>query len=160
MDYTKGRITMKYRAPLLLLALCLLSQLSNAQQPPMSASTGLGPNNSFTLFVTFQDAMPKIDALNCSFDIATPVQPGQEDYTRALNCTGAVTKIDETHYSTNVKIPVGIAGGGYKLAYITVAIGGAQRQYRGESLPTLTPVPITNSEHLKFSPIKKLETKP
>jgi hypothetical protein len=151
---------MKFKAPLSLLALFLLSQIAAAQQSGMSASTGLGPNNSFTLFVTFQDAMPKVDALNCTFNLATPVQPGQEDYTKALSCTGVATKIDETHYSTEVKIPVGIAGGGYKITYIIVAIGGAQRQYRGESLPTLAPVPITNPEHLKFSPIKKLETKP
>jgi hypothetical protein len=41
---------MKYKAPLFLLAALLGAQFVNAQQPAMSATTGLGPRNSFTLF--------------------------------------------------------------------------------------------------------------
>jgi hypothetical protein len=150
---------MKYGRLLLLSFVCLAS-LSNAQQPAMSATAGLGPTNSFTFFVTFQDPMPEVNALNCTFSLATAVQPGQEDFRKSLTCTGAVNKTDETHYSSVVNIPVGVASGDYKLDNVVVSVGSAQRTYQGQNLPALSPVPINNPEHIKFSPIKKLDVKP
>lgn len=151
---------MKYKAPLSLLALFILSQLSTAQQPAMSASTGLGPGNSFTLFVTFQDPMPKITSIGCDFRLTGAPQPGQEGFATTLNCTSAPKKSDDTHYSVEVGIPLGIAAGDYHLNEIDVSIDDARRPYNGANLPTPAPVQITNPAHLKFSPIKKLETKP
>ena len=153
---------MKFKAPLSLLALCLLSQISNAQQTAvMSASTGLAPGNSFTLFVNFQDPMPKITAFQCNFTLVGTPQPGQENFARAVNCIGEPKKIDDTDYISQVGIPAsGIAGGDYKISSIDLYVGQAHSHYDGDSLPVLAPVRISNSEHLKFSPIKKLEIRP
>ena len=151
---------MKNNARLLLLALCLLSQFSRAQQPSMSATTGLAPGNTFTLFVTFQDPMPKIDTLACSFHLVGPPKPGQENFGQGLSCSGT-KKEDDTHYHALVIVPSSaIAEGDYELREIDISIGSATRAYAAQNLPTLAPVHIHNSEHLDFSPIKKLETKP
>lgn len=139
--------------------LCLTSPFAIAQNP-LSASTGLGPGNSFTLFVTLQDPMPKIGAIRCTFNLVGAPQLGQEDFNKGLNCTGAPKKSDDTHYSVEVGIPLGIAAGDYKLVEIQLAIDDASHRYADQSLPNLAPVAISNPEHLRFSPIKKLEIKP
>jgi hypothetical protein len=153
---------MNTKAPLSLLALILLSQLSTAQQPSMSASTVLGPGNSFTLFMNFEEPMPKITRVDCTFSLVGVPQSGQETFTQGVYCSnGDIKKIDEKHYSVGVPVPSnGIAAGDYKLGFIEVYIGDAHQRYQGSTLPDLAPVKISNSEHLKFSPIKKLETKP
>lgn len=140
--------------------LCLAAPWANAQNSALSVSTGLGPRNSFTLFVTFQDPMPKIDRIACGFNLVGVPKPGQEDFAQGLNCTGNPKKSDDTHYSVEVGIPLGIAAGDYKLVRIDVGIGDASHRYEGQNLPTLAPVPISNPEHLRFSPIRKLEVKP
>jgi hypothetical protein len=130
-------------------------------QNPMAASAGLGPGNSFTLFVTFQDAMPKIDSIACSFALAGTPKPGQEDFAKNVYCSGPPTKEDDTHYRVKVSIPSSnIAGGDYNVVEIDVVIDGVTHPYHGQSLPTLAPVPISDPAHLNFSPIKKLEVKP
>jgi hypothetical protein len=57
-------------------------------QTPISASAGLGPGNSFTLSITFQDPMPKVDKINCSFALAGDPKPGQEDFVRRAATDG------------------------------------------------------------------------
>jgi hypothetical protein len=151
---------MKYKAPLFLLAVLLGSQFLNAQQPAMSATTGLGPGNTFTLFITFQDPMPKIDGISCGFNLVGPPKPGQKEMNQVLNCTGAFKKIDDVHFSAPVTIPAGVAEGNYQLVRIDVDMDSANHRYENANLPTLAPVAVTNPENLKFSPIKKLETKP
>lgn len=129
-------------------------------QSPMSASAGLGPGNSFTLFITFQDPMPKVDSIACSFALSGTPKPGQEDFGKNIYCSGPPTKDDDTHYRVTVKIPpLNIAAGDYSVAGIDVEIGGVTHPYRERSLPNLAPVPISNPAHLNFSPIKKLEVK-
>jgi hypothetical protein len=152
---------MRYNALFLLLALCLLSQFSKAQQPSMSATTGLASGNTFTLFVTFQDPMPKIGTLACFFRLVGTPKAGQENFGQSLNCSGDPKREDDTHYSATVIVPSStIAEGNYELREIDISIGSATRPYNAQNLPTLAPVHIHNSEHLDFSPIKKLETKP
>lgn len=130
-------------------------------QNSMSATTGLGPGNSFTLFITFQDPMPKVDSIACSFALAGTPNPGQEDFGKNVYCSGPPTKDDDTHYRVTVKIPaLNIAAGDYNVAEIDVEIGGVTHPYKGQNLPTFAPVPISNPAHLNFSPIKKLEVKP
>jgi hypothetical protein len=104
--------------------------------------------------------MPKIDRIGCGFNLVGTPKPGQEDFSQALNCTGNPKKSDDTHYAVEVGIPLGIAAGDYKLVRIDIGIGDASHRYEGQNLPTLSPVPIRNPEHLKFSPIKKLEVRP
>jgi hypothetical protein len=152
---------MKYKGPVLLLALCFVFPLSKAQQSSMSANAGLGPGNSFTLFITFQDPMPNVQGVACAFQLQGDPKPGQTDFVRQLSCAGAPIKIDATHYQIKVgDIPQDIAEGAYKLRFINVAVDGeAVHTYSGESLPSLDPVVVKNPKHLEFSPIKKLETK-
>ncbi len=142
----------------LLFAALLVSVAASAQNTPLGATTGLGPGDKFSLFVTFQDPMPKIDSMGCAFNLTGNPQPGQEDFSRQVRCSG-LTKDDDKHYHMQVVIPSdGIAGGDYKLVGIDLSIGSASRHYEGKELPDLAPVPITNHEHIKFSDIKKLET--
>jgi hypothetical protein len=150
---------MKYKAPLFLLATLLGAQFLNAQ-PAMSATTGLGPGNTFTLFITFQDPMPKIQSINCGFNLVGKPKPGQEDMNQSLTCNGTFKKVDDTHFSAVVSVPTAIAEGDYQLVRIDVVMDSVNHRYEGTDLPTLAPVTVTNPEHLKFSPIKKLETKP
>jgi hypothetical protein len=154
------RLTMKFKAPLFLLAALLGAQFLNAQQPAMSATTGLGPGSIFTLFITFQEPMPKIEGIQCGFGIVGSTKPGQEEMNTILTCNGSFKKIDDTHFSANVAVPVGIAEGDYRLDYIVVIVESTGHRYNGANLPSLSPVAIINPERLKFSPIKKLETKP
>ena len=63
---------LKYKMLLSFLVLCMMSSLSHAQQPSMSASTGLGPGNSFTLFITFQNPMPNVQGIGCAFALKDP----------------------------------------------------------------------------------------
>jgi hypothetical protein len=145
----------------LIVVLMLLAAPLAIAQTPMSASAGLGPGNSFTLFVTFQDPMPKIDGIGCSFALAGSPKPGQEDFGKNVYCNGPPSKDDDTHYRVTVSIPPSnCAAGDYNVAEIDVVIGGVTHPYIGQNLPTLAPVPISNAAHLKFSPIKKLEVKP
>lgn len=151
---------MKCKVPLLFLAMCLGSSLSNAQQPPMSANTGLGPGNSFTLFVVFQNPMPNVQGISCAFSLQGATKPGQEDFVRTLNCSGAPVKDDDTHYRVKVgDIPQNIAEGNYKVETIGVGVDGVGHSYQGSALPNLAPVAVSNPKHLEFSPIKKLEIK-
>lgn len=144
----------------LLLTLCLTSILATAQNAPMGAVAGLGPGNSFTLFVTFKEPMPKIDALSCGFNLVGSPKPGQESFSKSVNCIGSVIKDDDTRYRAQVDIQNGgIADGDYKLTSIDIRIGGATRSYASKDLPDIAPVTITNDEHLKFSEIKHLEVK-
>jgi len=153
---------MKYNAWLLLPFLCLVSLLSNAQQAPVSANAGLGPGNSFTLFVVFQNPMPKIQGMGCGFTLEGTPKPGQEDFVRQLRCSGTPIKDDDTHYRVKVgDFPEDIAAGDYKIQWISVAVDGeVAHQYQGSELPSLAAVAISNPRHLEFSPIKKLEIKP
>jgi hypothetical protein len=157
----KGDRKMKCHAAVIVLALCLVSPLSGAQQS-MSANAGLGPGNSFTLFITFEKPMPNLQTISCAFGHQGTLQPGQEDFVQNLRCSGQPIKDDDTHYRVKVgDIPQDIAAGDYKIAWITVAVDGeAAHQYQGPDLPNLAPVAITNPKHLEFSPIKKLEVKP
>jgi len=151
---------MKRRAPLLVLAFCLVAPLSGAQQS-MSANTGLGPGNSFTLFITFEKPMPNFQSVACVFAHQGTVQPGQEDFVQSLGCSNPPMKDADTHYRVRVDIPQDIAAGDYKIAWMNVAVvGEAFHRYQGPDLPNLAPVAITNPKHLEFSPIKKLEVKP
>jgi len=159
----KRQAKMNYKGLLLfLLTICIHCPVSQAQQPTMSASTGLGPGNSFTLFITFQNPMPKVIRIQCAFQLQGDPKPGQEDFSRQLQCTGAATKDDDTHYRVTVgEIPTNIAAGDYKILWINVAMDAdVTHQYRGSDLPTLAAVTVSNPRHLEFSPIKKLETKP
>jgi hypothetical protein len=106
---------MKFKPFLPIFTLCLLSSLSNAQDSPMSASAGLGPGNSFTLFIEFQKPM-KVQNIDCAFDLQGAPKSGQEDFGRQVRCAGAPTKDDDTHYRVKVEIPQVIAAGDYKLA--------------------------------------------
>jgi hypothetical protein len=153
---------MKCKGLLLFLALCLVSLCSRAQQSSMSANAGLGPGNSFTLFITFQDPMPNIQGVVCSFQLQGEAKPGQAEFVKQLGCAGAPVKTDATHYQVKVgEIPGDIAEGAYKLMYINVSVDGeAVHSYSGANLPSLEPVVVKNPKHLEFSPIKKLETKP
>ena len=145
---------------LLVLALCIVASLTEAQQS-MSANAGLGPGNSFTLFVTFEKPMPNLQSVSCAFGRQGAVQPGQENFVQSLSCSNPPTKDDDTHYRVKVDIPEDVAAGDYKIAWLNVtAVGGALHQYQGPDLPNLAPVAITNPKHLEFSPIKKLEVKP
>lgn len=152
---------MKWHAPLMVLALCLVSPLSGAQQA-MSANAGLAPGNSFTLFVTFENPVPNLQNMSCAFQHQGTPKPGQEDFVTQLRCSGAPIKDDDTHYRIKVgDIPQDIMAGDYKVVWITVAVDGeASHSYQGPDLPSLAPVAITNPKHLEFSPIKKLEVKP
>jgi len=152
---------MKYDAPLLLLAWCVVSSLSNAQQAPVSANAALGPGNSFTLFVIFQNPMPKVQGMGCGFALEASPKPGQEDFVRQLRCAGTPIKDDDTHYRVKVgDFPEDIAAGDYKIQWISVAVDGeAAHQYQGSELPSLPPVTVSNPRRLEFSPIKKLEIK-
>jgi hypothetical protein len=149
---------MKYKASLLLVFLFLVL-LSNAQQPSMSANTGLGPGNSFTLFVTFQNPMPTVQGIGCAFNLEGALKPGQEDFVRQLRCSGTPIKDDDTHYRIKVgDFPQDIGAGDYKIQWISVAVDGdVAHQYQGSELPNLAPVAVSNPKHLEFSPIKKLE---
>lgn len=153
---------MKCKDPLLiLLAFCILGPVSRAQQTPMSTNTGLGPGNSFTLFVTFQNPMPKVQGIGCAFQLQGAPRPGQEDFVRQLRCTGEPVKDDDTHYRVKVDIPEDVAAGAYTLAWVSVAVDNyAAHSYSGPELPSLAPISISDPKHLEFSPIKKLETKP
>lgn len=146
---------------MLSLALFVVLPLSQAQQSPMSANAGLGPGNSFTLFITFQNPMQHIQGIACTFQLQGTAKPGQEDFVKQLNCGGTPEKIDDTHYQEKVgDIPQDIAEGDYKLEYINVVVDGqAVHSYRGPALPNLAPVSVSNPKHLEFSAIKKLETK-
>jgi hypothetical protein len=152
---------MKYKGPVLLLALCFVFPLSKAQQSSMSASAGLGPGNSFTLFITFQNPMTKVQGIGCAFQLQGNPKPGQEDFVQQLRCSGSPMKDDDTHYRIKVgDLPPDIAAGDYKIAWINVSVDGdVGHQYRDSELPTLAPVTVSNPRHLEFSPIKKLETK-
>lgn len=152
---------MKRRAAVIVLALCLVSPLSGAQQS-MSANAGLGPGNSFTLFITFEKPMPNLQSLSCAFQLQGAPRAGQEDFVRQLRCSGAPIKDDDTHFRIKVgDIPQDVAAGDYKITWITVAVDGeAAHSYQGPDLPNLAAVAIANLKHLEFSPIKKLEVKP
>jgi hypothetical protein len=152
---------MSYKGLLLVLALCPISPLSNAQQPSMSAKTGLGPGNSFTLFVTFQNPMPKVQGIGCAFQLQGAAKPGQEDFEKQLRCSGSPIKDDDTHYRIKVgDIPQDIATGDYKIVWINVALDReVGHQYEGSELPSLAPVAVSNPKQLEFSPIKKLDVK-
>jgi len=141
----------------LLCAVGLVCLAANAQNSSMGASTGLGPGDTFSLFVTFQEPMPKIDGINCQFKLVGAAKLGQEHFYQALNSSGVGTKVDDTHYRMQVSISQGTAEGDYKLDSVSVTTGSASRSYRDNDLPTLAPVAITNHEHLKFSDIKKLD---
>jgi hypothetical protein len=69
---------------LLAVVLFLAVPLCDAQQPAISANAGLGPGNSFTLFVTFENPVPKIQNLNCAFQHQGTPKPGQEDFVAQL----------------------------------------------------------------------------
>jgi hypothetical protein len=152
---------MNRKAPLIVLALLMVAPLTGAQQS-MSANAGLGPGNSFTLFVTFENPMPNLQGISCAFQHQGTPKPGQEDFVQQLRCAGAPIKDDDTHYRVKVgDIPQDIMAGDYKIAWINVALDGeAAHSYQGPNLPDLAPVAITNPKHLEFSPIKKLEVKP
>jgi hypothetical protein len=152
---------MKCHAAVMVLALSIVAPLIGAQQS-MSANAGLGPGNSFTLFVTFENPMPNLQSIGCAFQHEGTPQPGQEDFVQQLRCSGPPTKDDATHYRVKVgDIPQDIMAGDYKINWITVAVDGeASHSYQGPTLPSLAPVMITNPKHLEFSPIKKLEVKP
>jgi len=152
---------MKCTGPMFFLALFVVLPLSNAQQSSMSANAGLGPGNSFTLFITFQNPMPSVQGIACFFQLQGTAKPGQEDFVKQLACAGDPVKIDATHYQVKVgDIPKDIAEGDYKLANINVTVDGqAVHSYSGPDLPSLAPVVVSNPKHLEFSPIKKLETK-
>jgi hypothetical protein len=148
---------MKYKAPLLLLVLCLASRFSNAQQPAMSASTGLAPGNSFTLFVVFQSPT-QVKGMGCAFALAGNPKPGQEDFNRGMNCSGPPTKDDDTHYRVKVNVPEGIATGSYEIQWISMAQDDfVAHSYPKAALPALAPVEVVNPKHLEFPPIRKLE---
>jgi hypothetical protein len=148
---------MKYKALLLFVVLCLASCLSTAQQPAMSASTGLAPGNSFTLFVVFQSPTT-VKGIGCGFSLVGTPKPGQEDFNKQLRCSGLPTKDDEIHYRIKVEVPEGIATGPYAVQWISVAPDDfVSHQYLKTDLPALTPVEVTNPKHLEFPPIKKLE---
>jgi hypothetical protein len=149
---------MKLKPFLPIFTLCLLSSLSNAQDSPMSASAGLGPGNSFTLFIEFQKPM-KVQNIDCAFDLQGAPKSGQEDFGRQVRCAGAPTKDDDTHYRVKVESPQVIAAGDYKIGWITVSVDNIAHQYQGTGLPTLAPVTVTNPKHQEFSPIEKLEIK-
>ena len=146
---------------LLILIICFASAVGNAQNPPaMGATVGLGPGDTFTLFVTFKNPMPEIGALNCDFGLIGNRKPGQETFSTGINCTGEAKKEDDTHYRVEIGIPkAGIADGDYKLTDISVSIGTARRQYLANDLPDTPTVSIINHEHLKFSDIKKVDVK-
>jgi hypothetical protein len=150
---------MKCKSSLVVL-LCLAAPLAIAQNPALSVSAGIGPGNTFTLFMTLQDPMPKIDSIWCGFNLVGAPKPGQEDFAQNLNCVGPPKRDDETHYRVDVGVPLGIAAGDYKINQINFSVGGATHIYKGQDLPGLAAVPVSNPEHLKFSPIKKLEVKP
>jgi len=152
---------MKCHAAVMVLALSIVAPLIGAQQS-MSANAGLGPGNSFTLFVTFENPMPNLQSISCAFQHEGTPQPGQEDFVQQLRCSGPPIKDDATHYRVKVgDIPQDIMAGDYKINWITVAVDGeASHSYQGPNLPSLAPVTITNPKHLEFSPIKKLEVKP
>jgi len=145
-----------------LLTLCLLSQRANAQQPSMSANAGLGPGNSFTLFVTFENPMPKVQGIGCAFQLLGSPKPGQEDFEKTLRCSGAPIKDDDTHYRIKVgDFPQDIADGDYRVVWISVSLDGeTAHQYDEAQLPKLAPVSVSNPKKLEFSPIKKLDVKP
>jgi hypothetical protein len=150
MTYTRG----------LFLFLCFILQVSQAQDSAIAASTGLGPGDSFTLFVTFQNPMPKIQSISCAFDLQGTRRGGQEDFPGQLRCSGQPTKDDDTHYRVKVEIPDEIAAGDYKVSWINVATSNlVGHQYNGANLPVLSPVTVIDRRHVDFSPIKKLEVK-
>jgi len=153
---------MKYTLlPLLLLATCLAPGSSYAQQAPLSASAGLGPGDSFTLFITFEDPMPNVVGAGCAFGLRGSAKPGQEDFVKSLRCTGSPVKDDDKHYHMKVAIPQDVAEGDYDLVWISVAVDAeTSHQYQAPQLPSLAPVKITNPKKLEFSPIKKLDVKP
>jgi len=158
----KRQAEMKYKYPfLILLVFCVLGPVSKAQQTSMSTNTGLGPGNSFTLFVTFQNPMPKVQGIGCAFQLHGNLKPGQEDFVKLLRCSGEPVKDDDTHYRVKVDIPEDAAAGEYTLAWISVAADNyAAHSYSGSELPSLAPISVSNPKHLEFSPIKQLETKP
>jgi len=151
---------MKTGILLLTLVLCVTAPLSKAQESPISATTGLAPGDSFTLFVFFQNPMPRVTQIRCSFQLKGAPKPGQEDFPRQLGCAVALTRDSDTNYRVKVEIPKGIAAGDYQVTWIAVTMDGVEHAYSEAQLPTLAPVAISNPEHLEFSPIKKLETKP
>jgi hypothetical protein len=150
---------MEFKAPLSLLALFILSQLAIAQQPAMSATTGLGPGDSFTLFIVFQNSMPTVQNVDCSFALSGAPKAGQQDFKNNLRCSGEPTKEDDKHYHIKVNVPAEIAEGDYKIAWINVTVENILHQYGSAALPSLDPVPVTNRKHVEFSPIKNLDTK-
>jgi hypothetical protein len=150
---------MSFRFSLLLvLIICFASAAGNAQNPPaMGATVGLGPGDTFSLFVTFQEPMPGVTSIGCQLTLVGAPKSGQERFNTALNCNGSFTKDDETHYRAQVPVTHGTSEGDYKLNFVDVNIGSAFRRYQGNDLPNLASVSITNHEHLKFSDIKKLD---
>lgn len=154
---------MSFKSSLLMfLIMCFASSVGSAQNPPaMGATAGLGPGDTFTLFVTFKDPMPEIGSINCVFRLTTDRKPGQETFGGEVDCIGAgLKKDDDTHYRVQVGIPkVGIADGDYRLTHIGIGIGDASRQYEGNNIPNPPTVSITNHEHLKFSDLKSVEVK-
>lgn len=148
------------RMLLLALTLCVSAPFSKAQESPMSASTGLAPGDSFSLFVFFQNPMPKVTQIRCAFQLKGAPKPGQEDFPKQLGCAAALTRDSDTNYRVKVEIPKGTAAGDYQVTWIVVTMDGVEHTYSETQLPALTPVAISNPEHLEFSPIKKLETKP
>ncbi len=147
---------LKYKMLLSFLVLCMMSSLSHAQQPSMSASTGLGPGNSFTLFITFQNPMPKVQSIGCGFALEGSPKAGQEDFVRQLRCSGPPIKDDDTHYRVKVgDLPQDIAAGDYKIGWINVSVDGeAAHQYQGSELPNLAPVSVSNPKHWSFHQLR------
>lgn len=146
---------MNYKAPLLILGLGLISVFASAQT--ISANAGLGPGNSFTLFLVFQSPMPNVKNINCSFSMPGTPKPGQQDFNRGLACSGPPIKTDETHYAVKVDVPMDIAAGDYVINSIGVLVDDVSHPYTGTQLPSLSPVRVENPKHVEFSPLKKLE---
>jgi hypothetical protein len=153
-------VKFKFKAVLIISMLFLTAPMSRSQE--MSASAGIGPGNTFTLFITFENPMSNIQRIDCGFQLQGNPKPGQQDFVRQLRCSGAPIKDDDKHYRIHVgELPQDIAEGDYKIAWIDVAVDGqASHRYDSADLPALPVITVKNPKHLEFAPIKKLEAKP
>jgi hypothetical protein len=141
---------------------CLLLLVSGAafaqNNSPMSLSTEEhGPGDRLTLFVTFQEPMPKVNSISCYFGLSTPPEPRQTGFRNNITCANVLTKDSETQYRVTIPIDEKIATGQYKLSAIGVTVEGIGNNYQGKDLPELSLKVKNPKDQPNFAPIKDLK---
>ncbi|HZR66931.1 MAG TPA: hypothetical protein VFA85_17460 [Terriglobales bacterium] len=136
----------------------LVSASALAQNNQMSISTAEhGPGDRLTLFITFNDHMPDVQAINCSFQLSTPPKPQQKLLQAEMSCNG-MQKDSDTDYRASVDVPQNVATGEYELKYINVAVMGITKTYAGADLPPVAKLKIRNpKDDPNFAPMKQIK---